>query len=70
MIVLRIGDKLGAQDLIRLGVTAVQQSEPDLLVAEITRLAEEVGWKSAYEIDSGLERAISYKRNQMLAQGI
>lgn len=59
-IVNQIGQRLRRQDLIRLGAVPAAHNEPPLLVADITRLRDEVGWQSGYDLEAGLDRTISW----------
>jgi nucleoside-diphosphate-sugar epimerase len=59
-IVCPIGKKLGRQELINFSEKELPVSEPMRLEAEVKRLNEEVGWRPAYDIDKGIERTISW----------
>jgi nucleoside-diphosphate-sugar epimerase len=60
----KIGDVIGRRDLIRLGERPAGD-EPPILVADVTRLRDEVGWKPEYSIDSGLTLAIEWWRENL-----
>ncbi|HEY0077455.1 MAG TPA: NAD(P)-dependent oxidoreductase [Pyrinomonadaceae bacterium] len=64
-VVLRIGEKLGRRELIRLGARAASADEPPTLVADVSRLRDEVGWRPRIDLDAGLERTIRWWRNEM-----
>jgi len=64
-VVSKIGEKLKRKDLIRLGTITVSSSEPPLLVADVRRLAKEVGWQPKYDLDRGLEQTIHWWRNYL-----
>ncbi|CAN5652399.1 NAD-dependent epimerase/dehydratase family protein [soil metagenome] len=59
-IVHEIGEKVGGRDLIRLGTLPDSESEPPLLVADIGRLRDEVGWTPEYDLDRGLEQTVNW----------
>jgi nucleoside-diphosphate-sugar epimerase len=59
-LVLTIGDKLDRPDLIRLGAIPARANDAPLVVADVTRLTNVVGWSPAYELDTGLERTIEW----------
>lgn len=59
-IVYKIADKMGRVDLIELGAIATNPREPPLLVADIRRLSQEVGWQPQFNWDIGLDQAIAW----------
>ncbi len=59
-IVYKIADKIGREDLIELGAIASNPREPPLLVADVSRLLNEVGWLPQFNLDKGLDRAIAW----------
>ncbi|MEK6299784.1 MAG: NAD(P)-dependent oxidoreductase [Acidobacteriota bacterium] len=56
----RIAKKLNRADLIQLGAIASPADEPPLLVADISRLCGEVGWRPKCDLDQRLEQTISW----------
>jgi nucleoside-diphosphate-sugar epimerase len=60
----RVGDLMGRPDLIRLGARATSMEEPPLVVADVTRLRTEVGWRPRHTLESGLEATIRWWREQ------
>lgn len=68
-IVCKIGEKLHRPDLIRLGELAAAKDEPPLLVADVRRLREEVGWTLKYNIDSGLDETIEWWKENLVNAG-
>jgi nucleoside-diphosphate-sugar epimerase len=64
-VVYRIARKLDRPDLVCLGVIPVPENEPHLLIADTTRLSNEVGWFPNYDLDHGLKEAISWWANQL-----
>lgn len=63
-IVLKIGRKLGRQDLVALGARPAPASEPMSLTADVARLRSEVGWSPSYDLDRGIEETIEWFRRQ------
>lgn len=49
-----ISQRLGHPELVEFGAVPVSADEPPLLVADITRLTQEVGWKPKYTLEDGL----------------
>ena len=69
-VILKIGEKLGRPELIRLGAIPSSKDEPPLLVADVHRLKEEVGWTPRFNIDTGLDQTIDWwKENLGTAEG-
>lgn len=59
-VISKIGEKLVRSELIRFGENTSPIDEPPLLVADVRRLREEVGWIPEYDIDSGLDQTIKW----------
>ncbi|MFZ3059425.1 MAG: NAD(P)-dependent oxidoreductase [Candidatus Methanoperedens sp.] len=59
-VVYSIADKLERRDMVRLGSIPVFDNEPPLIVADIRRLTNEVGWKQKFNLDSGLKQTIQW----------
>lgn len=64
-IVQNIAQQLNAQELLQLGALPAATNDTDLVVANIARLRDEVGWQPAYDLDSGLEQTIGWWKNQL-----
>jgi nucleoside-diphosphate-sugar epimerase len=62
-----IATKLMRPELIALGALAAPAHEPPLLVGNVSRLAQEVGWQPAYTLDQGLEATIAWWRQELAA---
>jgi nucleoside-diphosphate-sugar epimerase len=67
-IALRIGERLGRTDLVRLGARAAPQGEPPIMIADICRLQEEVGWRSVINLEDGLDDSIEWWKNELARQ--
>lgn len=59
-IVLQIGDLLGARDQIELGAMPTAAGEPPVLLADIGRLRDELGWSPTLSLDEGLRSTIDW----------
>lgn len=57
-----IGEIMGRKDLIRYGALALDEHEPQLLVASTERLAREVFWKPAFDIHRGILETVAWWR--------
>ncbi len=63
-IVNTIGDKLNRKGLIRFGEIMTSSDDPKVLVAEVERLNNEVGWSLRYGFEEGLKQTIDWWGNQ------
>ena len=61
----KICEKVGKDDLIRFGELSIPPSEPQELVADITKLTNKVGWAPKYDLDSGIEKTIHWWRKKL-----
>lgn len=59
-VVQEIADQLERPNLVRLGALPASENEPPLLVADVTRLRDEVGWSPRYDLASGLAETINW----------
>ena len=48
-----------------MGVIPTPANEPHLLIADVKRLSDEVGWRPKYDLDYGLEQAIEYEEAEL-----
>ena len=64
-IVSKIADKLNCADRVELGALPADSSEPRLLVADVKRLTEEVGWTPEFDLDSGIDHTIEYWKKRI-----
>lgn len=64
-----IGHLTGKSDLIRLGARDVSPDEPDLLVAKVHRLRDEVGWVPQYDLEQGLRQTLDWWTGHNAASG-
>lgn len=56
----KIAQKLQRPDLLKLGARATAPQDPPLLLADVRRLKEELGWRPAFDIDRGLDQTIAW----------
>ncbi len=59
-----IGTLMGKEPLIALGARPAPSGEPPRITADVTRLQEEVGWKPAFTVESGLQETIEWWRKK------
>jgi nucleoside-diphosphate-sugar epimerase len=64
----RIAERIGRPDLVRLGARASAANEPAVLVPDVRRLYEEVGWRPGFTLDEALADTIQWWQNA-LARG-
>lgn len=57
-IVRKIGAALGRQDLLRIGALPQREGDPPLLVADVRRLREELGFRPRHTLDTGIAATI------------
>ena len=55
-----IGEKIGCPELIRLGVIPSRPDDPTMLVADASKLRQEVGWTPRFNLDRGLDQTIEW----------
>ncbi len=61
----RLGEVVGRPELLQPGVVPSPADEPPLIVADIRRLQDEVGWRPRWTLDAGLERAVQWWRREL-----
>ena len=61
-VVQRIAALVGRPELVELGALEAMPDEPPLLVADVTRLRDEVGWRPSMSLDEGLGDAVEWWR--------
>ena len=59
----KIGEKLQQPDRIQMGVVPTPPGDPPSIIANVSRLSEEVGWQPRYDLDTGLEKTIRWWKN-------
>lgn len=61
-LVAALGQTAGRPELVRLGARAAAPGEPSLLVADVRRLREEVGWSPRRSLEQGLAETLAWWR--------
>jgi nucleoside-diphosphate-sugar epimerase len=64
-LVLMIGEKLDRVDLIKLGALPSRPNDPPFMVADVSRLRDEVGWKPEYDLSTALDKTIAWWKTQV-----
>jgi len=66
-VVLEIARQLGSESLVQFGVVESGPNDPPEVVADASRLKNEVGWLQQYSLERGLERTIQWWREHLRA---
>lgn len=61
-IVHTIADYLHMRELVQLGAISAPAGEPDVLIADVGRLHDEVGFRPRYELKEGIEQMIEHMK--------
>jgi nucleoside-diphosphate-sugar epimerase len=64
-VIYNIADMLGKRELVSLGSRPMPANETPLVVADISRLSNELGWKPQYDLDTGLNKTIEWWKNNI-----
>lgn len=64
-VVLKIASLLDGNELIQFGSVPTPLDEPQVLVADIKRLNEELGWSPRWNLAEGLEETVSWWREHL-----
>ena len=62
-----VAARAGRPDLIRLGAKSLAASEPQTIVADVSRLAREVGFSPRYDLAAGLDQTMGWWRERLAA---
>ncbi|MGH2951777.1 MAG: NAD-dependent epimerase/dehydratase family protein [Solirubrobacterales bacterium] len=65
----RLAAIIGRPELLELGAIEPGPNEAPVLVADVTRLRDEVGWRPAHGLDDGLELTIGWWRRALTGSG-
>ena len=60
-----LAQRLDCADLVRLGALAAPPDEPPLLVADVRRLREEVGWQPRSSLEQGLDQTLAWWKTHL-----
>ncbi len=55
-----IARKLNGEDLVLMGALPPRANDPPLVVADVRRLTDELGWQPQHSLETGLERTIEW----------
>jgi len=67
-LVRRAAGRLGREELVELGAIAARPDEPPLIVADVRRLREELGWSPRHGLDEALDATIDWWRRRLAAE--
>lgn len=62
-IVFAVANHMGRRDLIQLGAIPTTSGEASVVVADVTRLSNEVGWQPGYDLERGITDSVKYWKN-------
>jgi len=65
-IIYKIASKLGKTNLVKLGSILASSGEPNLFVANISRLSGELGFLPKYDLDIGVNQTINWWNHQII----
>ena len=68
-IVYKIGEQIGRADLIQLGAIPAAINDTPLVIADVTRLSDEVGFQPTYNLERAIEETINWWRSSMSQEG-
>ncbi len=63
-IIYQIAEILNGEELIKLGIIPTPENDPPLLVGDISRLKDELGWQPKFSLNQGLNEAVSWWKHQ------
>lgn len=64
-LLLSIGAAVGAPELLEFGKMPFRPGEPPLLVADVRRLANEVGWEERWTLQTGITETVEWWRDAL-----
>ena len=64
-IVQRLGALTGRSDLLRIGALPARAGDAPLLLGDAQRLYEDVGWRPAFDLDTGLAATVEWWRAEL-----
>jgi nucleoside-diphosphate-sugar epimerase len=68
-LIVKIAEVLGGSRLVGLSGVTGGVGEPELVVADVRRLHEEVGWQPAHSLEQGIEETEKWWRKQLFGAG-
>ncbi len=67
-LVYNVADRLGRAQLVELGAIEARPDEPPLIVGDVRRLRQELGWSPRHTVDQSLERTIDWWRSTLATE--
>ncbi len=67
-LVYRAASRLGRENLVRLGAIEARPDEPPLIVGDVGRLRDELGWSPRHGLDEALDETIDWWRQRLAAE--
>jgi nucleoside-diphosphate-sugar epimerase len=64
----RVAQAAGGPGLVRRGALPDRSDEPPLLVADVSRLRDEVGFQPAIDLETGIADSVAYWRQMLLSR--
>lgn len=61
----KIAEKVGREELVKLGALEAREGEPAEILADTTVLKDQVGWEPAYSLDAGLDKTIEWWKDHL-----
>ena len=65
-VIASIAEVIGRPELVRLGALPSREGEPHLLVADVTRLTDEVGFRPRFDLRNGIAETVRWWRKQLM----
>jgi nucleoside-diphosphate-sugar epimerase len=62
----KIAGQVGREDLVKLGAYSAPADEPPVILGDVRKLNNEVGWKPSISIDDGLSSSIDWWEQYLL----
>lgn len=69
-IIYKIAEYIGKPELIKLGALAAPLNEASLVVADVKRLKQEVGWQPRYNLTEGLIQTVEWWKNYLKRENV
>jgi nucleoside-diphosphate-sugar epimerase len=67
-IVYKIAEKLNRNGLIQFSDASTLSDEPPLVVADVRRLSNQVGWSPRFDLDQGLDQTITWWEKRLFGK--
>jgi nucleoside-diphosphate-sugar epimerase len=60
-----ISHKIGRPELVQFGKLPANPNEPELLVADVMKIRNTIGWSARYDLDRGLDKTIQWWKDHL-----